>query len=322
MAEINDYAAARCWQTCQQRFIYFQSKIVERTCLPINAGDDLKCGIVVGQAEYALTHTASSSMHDESNSHGPHACTEKGGASPDSRMRVVCTRVSLMRACAWVEEFNIPGMNWLAWLVFPLIGACIGYLTNWVAIKMLFHPRQRRFGMQGLIPRRQQELAGNIGRVVGADIVHMDKLVEPLKTADLRPVLHDLIQQSLAQRVSEWRAMPLVGAFITDERIESIRNGIIDEIVKNQSAIIDRLTQLAEEHIDVSKVASENIAGFDLDRLESVAMHVARTEFRAIEMWGALLGFLIGLAQVGMLYLIGDGVTIACYSMTAVRELP
>lgn len=199
-------------------------------------------------------------------------------------------------------------MSWLPWLLFPLIGACIGYLTNWVAIKMLFHPRQRRFGMQGLIPRRQRELARNIGAVVGADIVHLDKMAEPLKTADLRPVLHELIEASLAARVSEWRAMPLVGAFITEERIESIRNSIIDEIVENQPAIIDRLIRLAEEHIDISQVASENIAAFDLDRLESVAMHVARTEFRAIELWGALLGFLIGLAQAGVLYLIGDGV--------------
>ncbi len=200
-------------------------------------------------------------------------------------------------------------MTWWPWLVFPLIGGCIGYVTNWVAIKMLFHPRQRRFGMQGLIPRRQTELAEKIGEVVGGEIVHLDKMAEPLKEADLRPILDELIESALEKKVSEWQSIPLVGAFITDERIASIRESIIEEVVKNQSQMIDRITHFAEEHIDIKKVASEKIAEFDLDRLETVAHHVARTEFRAIEMWGAVLGIVIGLIQVSLLYFIGDGVS-------------
>ena len=199
-------------------------------------------------------------------------------------------------------------MTWIPWVVIPLIGGCIGYVTNWVAIKMLFHPRERHFGMQGLIPRRQEDLARNIGEIVGAELVHLDKMVEPLKEADLRPLLSELIDAALSSRVQEWQKIPLVGAFITDERVASIRDGIIDEILQNQSQMIDQMTAFAEEHIDVSKVAREKIAGFDLDRLESMTRQVAKTEFRAIEMWGAVLGILIGLVQVALLVLIGDGV--------------
>ena len=199
-------------------------------------------------------------------------------------------------------------MTWIPWVVIPLIGGCIGYVTNWVAIKMLFHPRERRFGMQGLIPRRQEDLAKNIGEIVGAELVHLDKMVEPLKEADLRPLLSELIDAALSSRVQEWQKIPLVGAFITTERVASIRDGIIDEILQNQSQMIDQMTAFAEEHIDVSKVAREKIAGFDLDRLESMTRQVAKTEFRAIEIWGAVLGILIGLVQVALLMLIGDGV--------------
>ena len=51
-------------------------------------------------------------------------------------------------------------------LAVPLISAMIGYLTNVVAIKMLFHPREpiRMLGLeiQGLLPRRQEAIANKI----------------------------------------------------------------------------------------------------------------------------------------------------------------
>lgn len=44
----------------------------------------------------------------------------------------------------------------------PLIGFIIGAFTNYLAIKMLFHPRKPIFGIQGLLPKRRQVLAEKI----------------------------------------------------------------------------------------------------------------------------------------------------------------
>ena len=53
-------------------------------------------------------------------------------------------------------------MNSWVWLT-PFVGAFIGWLTNYVAIKMLFRPREPwyilGFPMQGVMPRRQRDLA-------------------------------------------------------------------------------------------------------------------------------------------------------------------
>ena len=52
----------------------------------------------------------------------------------------------------------------------PVIGALIGWLTNWVAVKMLFHPREPlKLGIvtvQGIFPKRQQALAEKLCVVV------------------------------------------------------------------------------------------------------------------------------------------------------------
>ena len=48
-------------------------------------------------------------------------------------------------------------------LLIPIIGFIIGYLTNYLAVKMLFHPKKRILGIQGVLPRRRQQIAQRIG---------------------------------------------------------------------------------------------------------------------------------------------------------------
>jgi uncharacterized membrane protein YheB (UPF0754 family) len=48
-------------------------------------------------------------------------------------------------------------------LLIPFVGFIIGSFTNYLAIKMLFHPKKRIFGLQGLLPKRREILARKIG---------------------------------------------------------------------------------------------------------------------------------------------------------------
>ena len=49
----------------------------------------------------------------------------------------------------------------------------------------------------------------------------------------------------------------------------------------------------------------ERLESFDLMQMENMVHQVARKEFHAIEIWGAILGVVIGLAQAGLLFAIG-----------------
>jgi uncharacterized membrane protein YheB (UPF0754 family) len=57
--------------------------------------------------------------------------------------------------------FEIPLKIWLM----PVTGFIIGYFTNYLAIKMLFHPRKKRLGIQGVIPKRRRALASKIASI-------------------------------------------------------------------------------------------------------------------------------------------------------------
>jgi uncharacterized membrane protein YheB (UPF0754 family) len=195
-------------------------------------------------------------------------------------------------------------MDWVPWVMLPTVGAAIGWATNYVAIKMLFHPRKPMMGMQGLLPRRQNELAASVGDVVGNELVPTDELLKGLDGLDLTPHLGELLDQAIASKLEDVKRIPLVGSLVTPERIAGIRDAVLRQLADKQPVLIARFKQILKEKIDIGKIAKEKLAAFDLDRLERIVNQVAHKEFRAIEWWGLILGFVIGLVQAGVMALI------------------
>jgi uncharacterized membrane protein YheB (UPF0754 family) len=83
----------------------------------------------------------------------------------------------------------------------PLIGAFIGYLTNKVAIKMLFRPLKAKhiFGIRipmtpGVIPSKRGELAVNMGEMVGSHLLTSTEITAALEKGSFQKTLYDLIE--------------------------------------------------------------------------------------------------------------------------------
>ena len=79
-------------------------------------------------------------------------------------------------------------MSLLSIILLPLIAAFIGWFTNWIAIKMLFHPKQpkRILGItfQGIFPKRQAQFAEKLGQIVANDLVNIKEIVSSLNSED------------------------------------------------------------------------------------------------------------------------------------------
>jgi uncharacterized membrane protein YheB (UPF0754 family) len=192
-------------------------------------------------------------------------------------------------------------MDWVPWVMLPTVGGLIGWATNLVAIKMLFHPRKPIMGLQGLLPRRQRELANSVGEIVGKELVPPDELLRGLDGMDLTPHLGELLDQAISAKLEDVKRIPLIGGLVTPDRIAQIRDAVLRQLKDKQPVLIERFKTIVKERIDLGKIASEKMASFDLDRLESIVNRVASHEFRAIELWGAILGAIIGVAQAAVL---------------------
>ena len=105
----------------------------------------------------------------------------------------------------------------------PFIGALIGWLTNYIAIKMLFHPRNEMriffIPVQGVFPKRQKVLARKLGQIVSEELVSVQDVTAHLKEkATSEAVLNHIakrLEDGLTKRLP--RAFPMLAMLITGD---------------------------------------------------------------------------------------------------------
>ncbi|SFQ25861.1 Protein of unknown function [Lachnospiraceae bacterium XBB1006] len=100
------------------------------------------------------------------------------------------------------------------YIIGPLVGAVIGYCTNFIAIKMLFYPRKAwHIGKMrvpftpGVIPKNQSRLAEAVGSVVQKELVTKEALLDQLKESGIKEQMTATITKNMyasESTVGDW----------------------------------------------------------------------------------------------------------------------
>lgn len=194
-------------------------------------------------------------------------------------------------------------------VAFPFIGAGIGWLTNRLAIQMLFRPRLPLsllgVQIQGLIPRRQEELATRVAEIVETELFNQHLIRQEIRKMDLQPHLEQLAANIVWDRIApRLRAIPLVGGLVNDKLLASLYQIALESLASETEPLLEKVSIEVERHIAVRRIVEEKIRGFDLDQLEMIVRKLAHREFRSIELLGGAIGGLIGLVQAGLVLLV------------------
>ncbi|HEU4573519.1 MAG TPA: DUF445 family protein [Chitinophagaceae bacterium] len=194
-------------------------------------------------------------------------------------------------------------MNWWLFLI-PVISAFIGWITNWVAIKMLFHPREPRkflgFSVQGIFPKRQQQFAEKLGKLVSDELLSFSdiekKIVNPQNLEKILPMIEQHVDHFLRSKLSE--QMPFLSMFIGDKTIATLKSVFMQELSTLFPQVMKNYAGSLKNELDLEKIVTAKVAAFSTDKLEAILYQIMAKEFRFVEIIGAVLGFLIGLFQV------------------------
>ena len=188
-------------------------------------------------------------------------------------------------------------------LIMIFISATIGWITNWVAIKMLFRPHKEiNFGLfkiQGLIPKRRAEIGSGIANIIQNELISVKDVISNIDREEfskrLDSSIDKVLEKNLKAKVKE--KFPVLQIFFTDRMAKDVSNTIKDIIMENQEKIFEIFSNYAEENINFEVIISDKISNFSLDKLEEIITLLAKKELKHIEVIGAILGGLIGVAQ-------------------------
>lgn len=191
---------------------------------------------------------------------------------------------------------------WL--LLIPFISAFIGWVTNWVAIKMLFHPRvpKKILGItfHGIFPKRQQQFAEKLGRTISTEFLSFadieEKISNPENVKKILPLVETHIDDFLRNKLKE--QMPMISMFIGDKTINNLKTVFMQEIEILFPTVMKQFAGNLQNELDIEKIVVAKVAGFSSDKLEELLLQIMSKEFRFVEIIGAVIGFLIGLFQV------------------------
>jgi len=168
---------------------------------------------------------------------------------------------------------------------------------------MLFRPRRAwhfpllNFTLQGLIPKRQAELARVIGQIVAEELLTAEKLAEELRQVILKPSVLQAISKGIKQRALEKLPSFLPLAMRT-VAVELIGELVDKEIPALLGKTLDKLEGQVVQDLELARLVEEKVLALDLDQLEQLILKIAAQELRHIEVLGGVLGFFIGLLQI------------------------
>lgn len=186
-------------------------------------------------------------------------------------------------------------------IILAIVGGIIGWITNILAIKLMFRPIEPiripilNIEILGLIPKRKREIAENIGKVVSQELLSIDEIINRSITEEDKIILSQIVKSKI-KNVIAVKMDFIPGPF------KGMVQGPIDNIIEQEiDGVLNELGNQAIEHIkekvDIEKIVEEKINELNLQELERIIISVAKKELKHIEILGFILGTVIGMFQ-------------------------
>lgn len=191
-------------------------------------------------------------------------------------------------------------MKFLNILPVILISGLIGYVTNVIAVKLLFRPIEPvkvigNLSFQGLIPKRRGEIAHSIGVTVHNELLSEDDIIAQIVTEEDK----ERLKQYLTHKI---KLIIVDKTYLLPSKIQDLILGAVEEKIDKESGhIFQEVKNVVEDQVkhrvDVEKLVEDKILSLDLLQLESMVVEIAGRELKHIEWLGLVMGLGIGIIQ-------------------------
>ncbi|MBK1785299.1 DUF445 family protein [Prauserella cavernicola] len=205
--------------------------------------------------------------------------------------------IGIVQMVVWLV-FRIP-------LIMPLFGLFIGWFTDWLALKMIFRPKQptRYLGLfewQGLFLKRRAEVSEAYAALIAKEIITPHNVIEAVLRGPFSDKVVTLIQRQVDEELAKQAsfAKPLVVMAVGSRRYQEMKVRIAEQIMARLPETLHYIEDYAEDAMDIRNTLVTKMKQLDADEFEGLLRPAFQQDEWILILTGALLGAACGELQV------------------------
>lgn len=151
----------------------------------------------------------------------------------------------------------------VSYIFAPALGGIIGYITNDIAIRMLFRPHKAKYIMglhvpftPGIIPKEKGRIADAIGGVISENLMNKDVLERYLLSDDMVSKVRLSVEEFIeTQKHNPETVKEFLGHYLSDDEIATISQNVNESITKqtytklSDASVGEKVAHIAIDHV-------------------------------------------------------------------------
>ncbi|HEY2165521.1 MAG TPA: DUF445 domain-containing protein [Jatrophihabitantaceae bacterium] len=188
-------------------------------------------------------------------------------------------------------------------LIMPAFGLLVGWFTDWLALKMIFNPKEpiRVLGVewQGLFLKRRKEVAADYGALIADEIITPRKVIEAVLKGPLSDRVFAMVRRQVQSSLDRntGLAKPLVVMTVGSSRYQEMKRAITAKVMARMPETMTYVEDYARESMDVRTLLIEKMQALDELQFEALIRPAFEQDEWILITVGALLGFTMGEVQ-------------------------
>ena len=214
--------------------------------------------------------------------------------------------------CGLYFGFTLGLVQTLVWYFYqsgwtlPVIGIIVGYLTNWLALQMIFRPfrptRYLFFTYQGLFLKRQKEVSAEYAKFMSSEILSARKVMDNIVYGSMAHKMFDIAQHHIIKAISqiEGLARPFATVLIGNEEYDAIKRYVISKMTAVIPSSARRVEAYIGQTMDLENLLSSRMSELPPEQFEDLLRSAFREDEIILILVGAFLGCAVGFIQWGI----------------------
>ena len=155
------------------------------------------------------------------------------------------------------------------------------------------------FKWQGILPKHKQQIADKVGKLMALEFSSFsleEKISDPQNFENVKPLIETHIDDFLRNKLKE--QMPMIGMFIGDKTITTLKTIFIQEIETLFPQVMQQFAGNLKSKLNLEQMVSSRIAGISPIQIENLLYKNMDKEIRMASVFGAMIGLVVGIIQL------------------------